>query len=530
VYTLWKNPGIIPLLHCGTSVIERLQGGADLMIPGLIYGPPFPDKASKGAIVAVASHEKLSVPVVVGRCVVDVAGLKEVRGVKGVAVETFHWFGDEIWSWGRPGGEPPDDIEGWLDGRFQNVDGLADQAENLDLEDQEVEGGVALLAVKDIAGSQTGEGEEETSPGRDFTTPEIDKAFVDAFLYGINHYKSAYPKTKNFGLDFPLTQTVVMSTLVNPFLPAFTPHEANQLVIKKSSWKNIRKFIKHLDKQRIVKSKDRDGNEAVIFDVDFEDQAVLSFKPYRLPKKDPPPTNDITASSSAPDSGADPSVGQHIKVHVTYKPKDKLLPLFGSSDRTFYSAAEIKSAVANYVETENLIQSNNKRIVKLDPFLANSVFDDTSKGSKTTAVDKEALAKGTVPRDVLADRVLAACAPFYTLSRNDAPPNDSKPKSGAPPKILITLETRSGNKTATKISGLENYFIPPQPLADELRKACAGSTSVERLQGSSPKAPVMEVMVQGPQTQAVIKALEKRGVDTKRWVEVVDKTKGKGKR
>ena len=37
---------------------------------------------------------------------------------------------------------------------------------------------------------------------------------------------------------------------------------------------------------------------------------------------------------------------------------------------------------------------------------------------------------------------------------------------------------------------------------------------------------VMEVMIQGPQKDAVLKALERRGVD-KRWVEVLDKTKGK---
>jgi translation initiation factor 2D len=51
---------------------------------------------------------------------------------------------------------------------------------------------------------------------------------------------------------------------------------------------------------------------------------------------------------------------------------------------------------------------------------------------------------------------------------------------------------------------------------------------VDRLQGSSPKTPVMEILVQGPQKDAVIKALEKRGVN-KTWVEVLDKTKGKKK-
>jgi translation initiation factor 2D len=133
-----------------------------------------------------------------------------------------------------------------------------------------------------------------------------------------------------------------------------------------------------------------------------------------------------------------------------------------------------------------------------------------------------------MPRDALAERMVAQSSPFHAILRNDADMADTKPKAGAPPKIQIMLETRSGNKTVSKVHGLEPYYISPQPLADELRKTCAGSTSVDKLQGSSPKAPVMEVMIQGPQKDAIIKALEKRGVN-RNWVEVVDKTKGKKK-
>ena len=50
-----------------------------------------------------------------------------------------------------------------------------------------------------------------------------------------------------------------------------------------------------------------------------------------------------------------------------------------------------------------------------------------------------------------------------------------------------------------------------------------------QLMGSSPKNPLMEIMVQGPQKDAVVKALERRGIN-KQWIEVLDKTKGKGKR
>lgn len=161
-------------------------------------------------------------------------------------------------------------------------------------------------------------------------------------------------------------------------------------------------------------------------------------------------------------------------------------------------------------------------MVKLNPVLSNSVFD----GSRN--LDKEVIAKSNVPRDALIDRVLHGMAPSYAILRNSDDPNSAKAKSGAPPKVHVTLETRSGNKTVTKVSGLEVYFVNPKLLADELRKVCAGSTSVEPLAGAAKKneKPVEEVMVQGPQNEAVIKALQRRGVDRK-WIEVVDKTKGK---
>lgn len=176
--------------------------------------------------------------------------------------------------------------------------------------------------------------------------------------------------------------------------------------------------------------------------------------------------------------------------------------------------------IMSYVEAESLVVPTNKRLVKLNPVLANAVFDSPS------AQDREVLARGEVPRDTLVERILQACSPCYAILRGEQTPDEVKPKAGSAPNIQILLETRSGNKTVTKISGLEAYHIHPQPLADELQKACASSTTVSQQVGSSPKSPLMEVMVQGPQSQAVIKALEKRGIN-RQWISVADKTKGK---
>ena len=439
----------------------------------------------------------------------------------------MHWAGDEAWSYGatsKAGQEPPKEIEAWA--KVLESGGLSDGMDALDLDNND-DGGVSLEegASNDThqTNGHTKNAEEEDAPEseiKQLTQKEIDDAFRNAFLYGVTKCKSSNPNTSNFGLVFPLSQSFVMSNLIQPYLPAFTPEQSQQLQMKKTSWKNIKKFIKSLDKEQIIKSKENSGHETVILDIDFDDRAILDFKPYRLPKKEVAPGS----SQSRDEKGADgdDSVGQKLQVVSYFKPTTKLQLLFSATTKQLFTPPEVRELITTYLESEHLVSETNKRLVKLDPTLANAVFDGSG------SLDKEVLAKGSVPRDALIDRVLHAMASSYAIVRNAADPNTVKAKSGAPPKIHIALETRSGNKTVTKVSGLEAYFVNPKLLADELRKVCAGSTSVEPLAGAAKKheKPVEEVMVQGPQKDAVIKALEKRGVD-KRWIETVDKTKVK---
>ncbi|KAI6872156.1 hypothetical protein KC334_g18787 [Hortaea werneckii] len=284
-----------------------------------------------------------------------------------------------------------------------------------------------------------------------------------------------------------------------------------------------------MDKEKIVKSKEKDRHETIIHDIDFDDVAIREFKPYRLPKKETMGGTTQGRGEKATESidTGDDSVGQKLQVVSFYKPTSKLQPLFeagGGGSKQLFTPPEVRELITNYIDKEKLVSETNKRLVKLNAILGNAVFDGSG------SLDKEVLAKGTVPRDALLDRVLGAMNKSYVILRNSADPSTMKTKSGAPPKIHITLETRSGNKTATKVSGLETYYINPRPLADELRKVCAGSTSVEPLAGAAKKneKEVMEVMIQGPQKDAVVKALERRGVSAK-WVEYLDKTKGKKK-
>lgn len=534
IYTVWRNPDIVPLLHTPEIVVKKLQGGADLMTPGLA-GPPFPARAKKSAVVAVAALERPAVPMAVGMCEIDVSALQKAQGAKGRAVENLHWAGDELWSFsttGKPGQEPPESLNGWT--RVLEKQDLTDGISDLAIDDQDEEGGVDLGAARDDDGGAIDAGTPKTDHAatadtdetQELTQKEIDEAFRKAFLYGVHQQMISNPHQKNYGIVYPISQSAVMSTLVQPFLPAFTPSQSQQLQIKKTTWKNIKKFIKSLDKEKLVRCKDQDGNQTVILDIDFQDKTFLDFKPYQLPKKETIAGMSAGRGEEATDKidVADDALGQKLQVLTSYKPTTKQQSLFAaaSGSQTFYTPAEIRELVTSYIESEKLVSETNKRLVKLNPILANSVFDGSS------SLDKEVLTKGSVPRDALVDRILTGMAASYSVLRNGADAFSIKPKAGSAPKIQIVLETRSGNKTVTKVHGLEAYHVNPRPLAEELRKVCAGSTSVEPLAGAAKKneKEVMEVMIQGPQKDAVIKALEKRGVD-KRWVEVVDKTKKK---
>ncbi|KIX09129.1 uncharacterized protein Z518_00207 [Rhinocladiella mackenziei CBS 650.93] len=536
VYTLWHNPGLVPLLHTQDFVVEKLRTGADLMTPGLVGGPPWPDAAKIGAVVAVAGLERPSVPIWVGTCKIDVSSLGRVQGAKGAAVEGVHWEGDEIWNWsqaGTGGRSAPRTIEGW-----EAENGV----ERLHLEDNEdddgqEDGGVALdpSTVEShhgeiLADDSTAE-PDGAEPEREPTTAEVDDAFVDAFLYAVyNAKKKGEPP--HYGFDFPIQPSYLMSNMVQPHLRFQTQH----YTIKKTSWKTIKKFIKYLDKAVLVKSKDRNGGETVILDIDFDDEKVCNFAPYELPKpKSQRATTgpgDTQPSSSG--SATDLSLGQKLTLQIVYRASNKLVPDLIPSKTSFYTSSQISSFLKKYIENNPSLTTNTSspRFIKFDPFIANNILS-----SNPSAIDTRALAAGEIARDALLKRILDdshLCIPHWLLLRNDQtydPENpDStptlKPKSGSPPHVNITLEKRSGTKVVTKISGLEVFGISPQILGPELQKKCAGSASVGQLVGGKPG--MLEVLVQGDQRDVVEKEVEKRGVD-RRWINVEDKTKKKKK-
>lgn len=555
VYTLWQNPGIVPLLHTPDFVVEqKLAHGSDLMIPGLVArsrsagngsGNGWDARAKKGAVVAVAGLRKDTVPMWVGTCDVDVSRLgNDLRGQKGVAVKGLHWAGDEVWSWrplGSGGREAP---EGPLEGWPGLAEDMTSAVKDMKLEDDDEDdeegggGGVALKnAAEDSQPSQSrGKERSELAEVVDVPEPtikEVDDAFVQAFLFALHRAKAEHSPPQ-YGFDFPILPSYLIANMIHPHLRHQNDPHYN---IKKTSWKNAKKFIKHLDKLRLLKSKDRSGGETVILDIDFDDAQVANFRPYALPKPKPNAggaaaggagegPGDSAASSS---STSDPSVGQKISIQILYRVSSKLVPTLLPSKTEFYTGAQIAAAVKAYIERNpELTGGQGASSIKLDPFLANNVL-----GSHPTPDDQRTIAAGRIMRGALQRRVVDdshLCQPFHLMVRGEASDNQQqqqKPKSGPPPQIHLTIEKRTGTKVVTKITNLEPFFIDANLVAPELQKKCAGSASVGQLTGGRPG--LLEVVVQGDQRKVIVgEVLARRGVDS-RWVDVVDKTKGKKK-
>jgi len=289
--------------------------------------------------------------------------------------------------------------------------------------------------------------------------------------------------------------------------------------MKKSGHKNSAKFLKLLDKEGYIKVKTRNGGEVVVMDVDWDHDDVKDFTPYALPV---PPKEPKNETSTGPASGS--TAPSPIRILELFKPNGKATTIFyevGAGTKDFYTSTEVKAIMNKYIEKENLISTTNKRVVKINANISNILLNPN------LPEDREALKAGVTKRDYLGEKLLKACSPYYRVLHPSAD-ESSKPKSGAPPKVSIIMESRQGKKTVTKVSGLEPFGIDAKGAAEVLQRACAGSASVGLLSGSSPKTPVMEIVLQGSHKKAVVEFLEKKGVVGK-FVVVGDKTGGKKK-
>ncbi|KAK9460509.1 uncharacterized protein V1516DRAFT_676899 [Lipomyces oligophaga] len=548
VFTLWKCPWLVPILHTWPPVIQKLQNGADMMLPGLV--PPFPDAAKQGAIVAIASTDNPSVPIAVGIANLQLAGVARVVGQHGKAVLIVHCLGDEL-PIGRGTGkvvvpeelslERPKVTEGVIEsGSITDLQDSQDQAKNdatvelstNDIGTDTVTTGLAHIEIQDESQYQDPISELEPSATEEqvikHSTFEVDNAYTQALLGTIHE-----TRTGNNEIDLPM----ISSTFISAQLQRHIPAGMGGLTMKQSSWKKASKFLKAMEDQGLVKIKENkgkgsSGDDVTIISIAGLDHPELrEFKMFRVEKR------EMNSSNSQASGTTRMEVVEYFQIRDKGKPILETVLRWrtlhansgaspGASRKTYFTPGEVRQVVLDYITAEGLVSANDPKIIETDLTLvqAAGIKNGGNKQTRETLIEGFRKTSCSSYYGVVLDGVLVS----GRKGGNSAVPG--KLVKGSPPRIEILVTTKMGHKV-TRIGKVEIYGLDAAEVAAALRTECAGSTTVgPPTEGSSNGGNQgLEITVQGPQSRAAIAVLERWGVK-KQWIEIKETASAKKKK
>ncbi|KAI9360845.1 hypothetical protein DFJ73DRAFT_897223 [Zopfochytrium polystomum] len=539
VYCLWRlhaSTTVLPCVATNPHVLERLAGGADLMLPGVDRRRSAADWGPAGAAVAVWVR---GVAVGVGVAVVSREDAERAAWA-GRGVKMVHVLEDALWAAGDRSGPPPPLVE---DGDADAAAVAAAAAATAGAGDGGGDGGNGEDGEYEIVGP--GEGDEEASQvqlddvrslaptettdgnviaelgvademaSSSSTTPEaMDALLAQTFLSALKlSAPLADPK------QFPITSSTFYSAHMLPYRAAApgAPHQPQVLDVKHSSHKKLSKFLKAMEKKGYVKLKERAGDTLVV-GVNWKHPEIVAFVPPPMPRKAAAaasaafaagdgPGGSGGAQSSASLSSSSAAAGSAaggpravVKIVEMYRPNGSVSLLvegLGIDKDAYFSASEIRSALDGYYKGNSLIDSGNPRLIKLDIALAHTILRKEER-------DVDYLA-----RDAILTRVLEKMSPFYELTLPNQQPTIKK---GHMKPITLTIENRMTRKSVTRIAGVEAYGIDPEELAGILKTLCASSTTLNAVVSGKATGSVKthEVLVQGSKVPEVCRCLAER--------------------
>ncbi|GMK53938.1 hypothetical protein CspeluHIS016_0105240 [Cutaneotrichosporon spelunceum] len=343
--------------------------------------------------------------------------------------------------------------------------------------------GVAALSLDD--------GEEPTvEESEPLTASEVSTLLTAAFLQTLSTLSAA---------TLPLPASQLYSSHILPNRPAYIPAaRRDDVVIGRSEWKKLTKWMKEVAKDGIIKTKETKG-EVVVTSFDPKHPAIDGHVSFKTISEDEAKAARRTAREE--EAAAPPKT---LDIQELWRPAGSSAAFWaacGIEKGSLNQPSSIKPLFDAYIEKNGLEDKEHRRLVALDKPLAAAV------GAK----EGQALV-----RDEALRRLRAGLGWAVSIG--------GTVKKGALNPITIQVKTRQGRKQVTLVAGLEGFVIDPDDFADDLRRRCAGSTSVQPLTGASPKLNLKEVMVQGTQGKAVTEALVERGVP-RRWIKDEGKKK-----
>ncbi|KAI0340373.1 eukaryotic translation initiation factor SUI1 family protein [Trametopsis cervina] len=511
VYTLWKQPNILPTLTTPAAVIPKLKGGADLMIPGVVQHT---SDFTQDQLVSIAQYHRgtvLGYPVAVGRAALSSDELKQAsdEDAKGKAVYVLHTWKDFMWDMGSSNKldmpEPREIVH-------------TSEAPQDDSEDGSKAGGSEDKAAQDDVrntpmGSQSAqESSQDTQrPLEDVSVPTLppeDVSFClrNALLQAISTTLSKLPPS-----SFPMSASAFWANYVLPTRPAYAlgPQglvDSSAIDIKQSSYKSVKAFLKACAKEGLLKLKENKG-DVVVTGIFPAHPAVVGHRPHRtvhsIEQK-----KEKAEEREKREREEEEKKKSEITVTELWKPFGPTIAWFVAAEKDtsdLFTLTAIREIFNSYVLTKQLVNVH-------EPQYINVVEDDAL--ARAVAVKNEDTPE-FLKRDDALKRVRENMQNWYEVRTDN---NDPIQKKGQVKPVSVTVKMRQGRKAVTLITGFELFGLKAEELAEELRRTCSSSTSVAPLQG---KTTDTEVLVQGKQVKTVVELLISKGVP-KKWIESND--------
>uniref|UniRef100_A0A5F9CVG3 Eukaryotic translation initiation factor 2D n=1 Tax=Oryctolagus cuniculus TaxID=9986 RepID=A0A5F9CVG3_RABIT len=426
VYMLWSHPDLLPTFTTWPLVLEKLVGGADLMLPGLVVPPAGLPQVQKGDLCAIALVGNRA-PVAIGVAAMSTEEML-TSGLKGRGFSVLHTYQDHLWRSGDKSSPPS----------------------------------IAPLVVDPADLNDDKESVQDQDPTDSRTLQEqMDELLQQCFLHAL--------KCRIQKADLPL----LTSTLLGSHMFSCCP-EGHQLDIKKSSYKKLSKFLQHMQQEQIVQVKELSRGVESVVAVDWRHPRITSFVI---------PEPSLTSQSVQEGSREQPYRPPDIKpLYCVPASMTLLFQESGHKKGSVLEGSEVRAIIINYAKKNDLVDADNKNLVKLDPVLCDCLLEKH---------EQHSIMK--LPWDSLVTRCLEKLQPAYQVT---FPGQEPVVKKGKICPIDITLAQRASNKKVTVVRNLEAYGLDPGSVAATLQQRCQASTTVTPAPGAKDS---LQVQIQGNQ-------------------------------
>ncbi|NXP82433.1 EIF2D factor, partial [Ramphastos sulfuratus] len=373
VYTLWVYPDLLPSFSTWPPVLQKLAGGADLMLPGVVVPSSGFPQVEQGTLCAVTLLGNRS-PVAVGVATMSTAEML-AAGMKGKGFAVLHTYMDHLWEYGDKSYPPTlaplvtdttekesTEDEEETEGREPGSSSSPDPPQHMDIGDlslKETPMGKEELSENRAAETAQDGSTEVQQEAEDSRTPQeqMDALFHQCFFHAL--------KCKVKKSELPLLTSTFLRSHMFSCCPA-----GQQLDIKKSSYKKFSKFLQCMQQQKILQVKELNKGVESIVEVDWKHPDVRAFAV---------PEGFASASAAQDSKSEDREQGYHApEIIPLYGVSTKLMPLFqesGHKKGSILSSSEVRNIIINYVKTNELVDETNKNFVKVNAILCDCLLD-----------------------------------------------------------------------------------------------------------------------------------------------------------